>query len=182
MLATGLVCAVVLGWVLPQVAQPCVLYGSAALPCDALRLLLPALDLTPPSVDAARRCLASTDARRELAVTLIDNVFAVTYGAGLALLLQSWARREAGATAVARLLRIAAACFIVAAIFDLAENQITAILLAPLGPTVSDVLIVTARICAMPKYVLALVLGPALALLAGTIALTRSLKKRNGRT
>lgn len=171
----------VLGVALPQQAQPCVLYGQTTLPRDPLRLMLPALYSKPGSLAATGRCLRDMDRSRELVVTLIDTVFALTYGGGLVLLLRTLARHAAGGSFAAILWRCGAVCFAVAAAFDLMENQITAALLSPLDGPTRNVLVTAARICAMPKYVLALVIGPALAALGGVLVAIRRLwrQRRN---
>lgn len=180
---TAAACMVVLSIVLPPAAQPCVLYAQSAMPMAPWHDMPMALLRLSNSFEAARLCLATTLLGRELATTLIDNVLALSYGAGASLLLLALARSTPSGRPLPRfladMLLFAAACFPVAAAFDLVENQVTiAARIQGSQPLwISDALIFVARYCAIPKYALISV-GLLLALLTGLLALLAWVQRR----
>jgi hypothetical protein len=173
-LALAVACGCVLATVAPPEAQPCVLYGSRRPPPLAWPPgLLHLFDVGGPT-DATWACLQRIAIVRELALVLVDDAFALGYGLGLGLGLAGLARRSRARPAmppiVAGLLDFSAACFPLAAGFDLVENQLTgALLLLSPGQT-GEFLIMVARYCAVPKYDLSLLVGPLTALLAAVVA------------
>ena len=185
-LALALACSYVLAEMAPPQAQPCVLYGSRHMPERDWHLALIAMFTVSDSLDATWACLRQMAIGRELVLVLVDDLFAVSYGLGLGLLLAGLSGRAEDCAAMPRLLtsllRFAAACYPLAAIFDLVENQVTAaLLLLPRG-VLADTLILAARYCAIPKYDLSLLAGPLVLAGAGVIALVSWCYRRTART
>ena len=144
--------------------QNCALYGAPGLPASFAGLFA----LSGPVADA-QACLATLHDGPlvvELAWRMVDNLYALVYGAAGAFAF-AWWRHVAigagwpGASVVA--LSAGALALPVAAIADLIENAAVMVALGWPGATSA---ITAARFAAAPKYALALVAAPVFALLA----------------
>lgn len=178
LLVAAAVCLYLMGRVWTPQAQHWVLYGDpAASPAD-LATPLKLVGVTAPvekTWDGLDKIRSDGDVGRELVLVLLDDLFALSYGGGVGLLLLAASRGAYRNGYLPKfgvnLLRFSAACFPVAGAFDLVENQLVAVLLFMDRGSTGDTLIFIVRYCAIPKYDLTFVLGPVLVLLAVVIAL-----------
>ncbi len=144
--------------------QNCVLYGVPEMPRSFGGLF----GLSGP-VATAHACLTKLGDHAlavELALRVVDDLYALAYGAAGAFAFLWWrhaARRARWPGASIAALSLAAMAMPVAAISDLIEN--TAVMVALNWPNASSAIAV-ARFAAAPKYALAVIAAPVLALLA----------------
>ncbi len=181
LLALAVAAGGVLGQVAKPEAQPLVLYDATPSRAFVLPQLVAVAESTAKTWEGLQAIRATGRTGREILLVLVDNLFALGYGAGFGLLylaLSNLASRNGRlSNLVADLLRFAAACYPVAAAFDLIENQLVAILLLLPPGGVGEILILAARYCAIPKYDLSLLVGPTTALLAGVVAAVSYLRR-----
>ncbi|MCW5745158.1 MAG: hypothetical protein KIT36_03030 [Alphaproteobacteria bacterium] len=177
LMALLMVSAALLAW-LGGEAQSCALYGAAHRPPH-----VGLFDVATP-LSGSVSCLADHGRARDVLTTilplLVDDLFAISYGGGIGLLVGGWgtaAARQAWPRWSVRTLHLAGWSYAIGGAFDLIENQsVIATLLIGDRPA-TDLLLIIARAAAAPKYGLALLVAPALLLVGGLLGFIATLRR-----